>query len=606
MMKTTVKRFRPESVVSFFTEEGELVARSKPKDQGDAINGDIISIATSNDLSTDAGTFQLTLTARKRWDKSLASNDLVIIRMRRNKEDEKASTVFFGLIDDVRKSTSIQQNTAQRTVTVSGRNFAKALINFEVGVVQEVEMTSASMGWLQGRVTFTGESSGKIVEGILKELVFKYMKYKFNNGKTLEDLLKTKLDSREGEKLLDEKSFVNFQGSMLAFIKEVIDTPFNQFFFEVYDGEPNLVVRATPFNKDKWDKLPLHEVSDEDVVSDDTGRSDLESYSLFSVGVQQIAGGFDTSKSTGVVPLWNEKYFEKYGLKRLHRFTAYVGFAGGGDSADSSESLKKYQEDLYNWNILNPRFYNGMLVVRGENKYKIGDRILRKSVEDGRDIEFFIEGVSHEFVNFSHWITKLSVTRGLDEKGAGRFKEPWGTGKDYEAGALGTAAGGNLNGGGTGGGGTSTGGTGTGGGLLPPGMGGSAKQLQIVNTALSWKSKPNRYVFGGGRTTSDIARGVFDCSSWIRYVYEQCGINAGPLSGTTTDTLAKLGQAVPSVNQLQLGDLVMFNTYKHNGHVTIYIGNGKCIGTQTNQGVAEIDMQWWINKYGLGSMRRLV
>lgn len=596
------KRFKPKSVVSFYTEEGKIMARSKPEKQGNEIDSDIVSVNTMNDLNADAGTFQLVLTRKRPWHKTVASNDLVMISMNRNGEDDTKSTVMVGLVDDVRKTTTVQGNSVQRTITIMGRNFAKALINFEVGAVQEVEVTAASMGWLQGRVTFAGENSANIVKGVMEELVFKYMEYKFNNGKTLKDMMVMDLKSREGERLMDEKSFINYQGSMNSFLKEICDEPFNQLFWEVYDGKNTLVERPTPFNKDDWNKLKVHKITDEDVETDDIGRSDLESYTLFAVGMQQYFSKNDVSKSTNVPPLWNEEYFKKYGLKRLQRFTGYALFGSSEDMGDVSPILEKYQEDLYNWNILNPNFYNGYIVVRGDHKYKIGERLSFDSKEDGTVFEFFIESVAQDFVNNSYWKTKLGVTRGLPEDGKSRFSAPWGEHKKYEGGALGTAAGGSLEGGG----GTSTGGTGGGGGLLPPGMGGSAKGVQIVNTALSWKSKPNRYVFGGGRTTSDIARGVFDCSSWIRYVFEQCGINAGPLSGTTTDTLAKLGQPVPSVMNLQLGDLVMFNTYKHNGHVTIYIGNGKCIGTQTNQGVAEIDMQWWINKYGLGSMRRLI
>ena len=595
------KRFKPKSVVSFYTEEGKIMARSKPEKQGNEIDSDIVSVNTMNDLNADAGTFQLVLTRKRPWHKTVASNDLVMISMSRNGEDDTKSTVMVGLVDDVRKTTTVQGNSVQRTITIVGRNFAKALINFEVGAVQEVEVTAASMGWLQGRVTFAGENSANIVKGVMEELVFKYMEYKFNNGKTLKDMMVMDLKSREGERLMDEKSFINYQGSMNSFLKEICDEPFNQLFWEVYDGKNTLVERPTPFNKDDWNKLKVHKITDEDVETDDIGRSDLESYTLFAVGMQQYFSKNDVSKSTNVPPLWNEEYFKKYGLKRLQRFTGYALFGSSEDMGDVSPILEKYQEDLYNWNILNPNFYNGYIVVRGDHKYKIGERLSFDSKEDGTVFEFFIESVAQDFVNNSYWKTKLGVTRGLPEDGKSRFSAPWGEHKKYEGGALGTAAGGSLEGGGI-----STGGTGGGGGLLPPGMGGSAKGIQIVNTALSWKSKPNRYVFGGGRTTSDIARGVFDCSSWIRYVFEQCGINAGPLSGTTTDTLAKLGQPVPSVMNLQLGDLVMFNTYKHNGHVTIYIGNGKCIGTQTNQGVAEIDMQWWINKYGLGSMRRLI
>ncbi len=45
-----------------------------------------------------------------------------------------------------------------------------------------------------------------------------------------------------------------------------------------------------------------------------------------------------------------------------------------------------------------------------------------------------------------------------------------------------------------------------------------------------------RYVFGGGRSQSDINAGRFDCSSFVRWAFEQVGMNVGPMSGVTTDT----------------------------------------------------------------------
>lgn len=444
----TGKRYLPEAAVSFYTEEGEIVARTKPSVQGKVINSDIINITTSNDLNADAGTFQVTLVARNRWDKVLAANDLVIIRMKRAGEDTDTTTVMVGLIDDVRKITTVQGNTPQREIVVTGRNFAKVLINFEVGVVQEVEMTESSLGWIGGRVTFAGKSSAEIIKQIFDVLIFKYANYKFNNGKTLKDMIKLDLSSRPGEKLMDDTSFVNYQGSMNSFLREIVDEPFNQMFWDCEGDQPKLVVRETPFNESAWKKLPLHELTDEDIIFTDIGRSDIETYTLFSVGLQNYFSGFDVHRTLGVKPLWYEKYFDKYGLRRLHRFTAYVGFGGDEGGSDASAQLKKYQEDLFNWNILNPQFYNGFVSVVGKAKYKVGDRIIIKSYEHDDEIEFFVESVQQEFINNHYWVTKMGVTRGLGNRGLNRFMPPWGEFKEYEGGALGTPSAGDIGGGG--------------------------------------------------------------------------------------------------------------------------------------------------------------
>lgn len=51
----------------------------------------------------------------------------------------------------------------------------------------------------------------------------------------------------------------------------------------------------------------------------------------------------------------------------------------------------------------------------------------------------------------------------------------------------------------------------------------------------------------------------------------------GPLTSTSTETLKHLGKPV-SPDDMKPGDLVFFDTYKVDGHVGIYMGDGKFIG----------------------------
>jgi cell wall-associated NlpC family hydrolase len=102
------------------------------------------------------------------------------------------------------------------------------------------------------------------------------------------------------------------------------------------------------------------------------------------------------------------------------------------------------------------------------------------------------------------------------------------------------------------------------------------------------------YVFGGGRTASDIQNGRFDCSGFVHWALSQVGINVG----TNTDSIKIQGKQIPA-QSLQPGDLVFFDTYKQDGHVGIYIGNGQFIGSQCTTGVAIADMTsgYWKAKF---------
>lgn len=120
------------------------------------------------------------------------------------------------------------------------------------------------------------------------------------------------------------------------------------------------------------------------------------------------------------------------------------------------------------------------------------------------------------------------------------------------------------------------------------GTGGSAIQAgyKVLGTPYVWAGKEP---------------GGFDCSGFVSWAYRQEGISLP----SSTSELASVGTKIP-YSQAKPGDLVFFNTYKTNGHVGIYLGNGKFIGAQNSTGVAVADMNsgYW-KKYFSGHVRRV-
>ncbi|WP_083652310.1 NlpC/P60 family protein [Bacillus sp. MRMR6] len=110
------------------------------------------------------------------------------------------------------------------------------------------------------------------------------------------------------------------------------------------------------------------------------------------------------------------------------------------------------------------------------------------------------------------------------------------------------------------------------------------------------------YVFGGGRNEYDIANGRFDCSGFVHWAFAQAGVKIG----ASTDVLAQSGSQVP-VEEVKPGDLVFFDTYKKDGHVGIYIGDGKFIGSQSDLGVSIADMTtgYWLETFN-GRVVRII
>jgi cell wall-associated NlpC family hydrolase len=119
-------------------------------------------------------------------------------------------------------------------------------------------------------------------------------------------------------------------------------------------------------------------------------------------------------------------------------------------------------------------------------------------------------------------------------------------------------------------------------------IGETQKEKGYVNTVITVGNKfigNSVYVFGGGRNPYDINKGRFDCSGFVHWAFAQAGIEVG----FNTDAIKGAGKQV-SVSEMQPGDLVFFDTYKIDGHVGIYLGNGKFIGSQSSTGVGIADM----------------
>lgn len=110
------------------------------------------------------------------------------------------------------------------------------------------------------------------------------------------------------------------------------------------------------------------------------------------------------------------------------------------------------------------------------------------------------------------------------------------------------------------------------------------------------------YVFGGGRSEEDVANGRFDCSGFVHWAFSQADLQIG----ASTETLKNEGTPV-KVTEMLPGDLVFFDTYKKDGHVGIYLGDGKFIGSQSSTGVAIADMTngYWLETFN-GRVNRII
>lgn len=405
---TGVTVSHPTIEVLFFTETEMLATVSTTGlTQSTDVDNDIISCTTVRNMSQDCPTMNLSLTWRREWFTVLSPNDLIIVKMQRPPETK--SSVFFGLVDDIRKSTDFSSGQPQRSVQVTCRGFAKALVNFDVGLIENISVMPES-GFFANLMQLAQCSSYDAIQLVLDSYIGRAIKYSFGNGSSFDDYFEYSGNTHENELLMDYTSYTSYSGSLWNFIKELSNTPFNETYWEIVNEKPNLIHRRTPFNREDWIALNRITIPDLEVVSDNTGRSDLETYTLYTV--TQTLLGEDTANLYN--PLWYPPFYAKYGITQLAVNTVYES------SGDATAGMEQFHTELFNFNIKNNVFRNGTIVVQGKAAYKVGERVIMES----ENMEYYVESVTQSFNCYGSWTTSLGVTRGIEPEN--RFTAPWG------------------------------------------------------------------------------------------------------------------------------------------------------------------------------------
>ena len=701
---TIVKRY-PTFEIDLVTENTSYELRYDTKKQLKQKDFEqaLLSFSVKNDMGDDSPAFSLIIIGKEKWDKLINSNDLIRIRVIPDVTKGRPDNpyIMVGLISDVHKEGEYGDGSLLYRIT--GQAMTKALMSFDVGVIQEVATIIPSIGWLpdgtQNGLKFSGNTAAGIGNELMKRFIYKYTKYSFNNGKGLRDYFTHSFSSWEkDESLSDPTPFINYEGSLRQFLEDVAAKPFNELFFEYTStGKCAAVMRPTPFDPDKWYQLPTYRFSSDIVVQESYGKNDNEMHSVFVVQAPNVLEF--NSMDLGVYPKFHPDLVKKYGYKRMdaqNRYLLASDTIANGTSTDTtdstkapptyedlitfiatnklndseklrkkksdvyssikkqypglskatvngiidflkdndftrehyntllqssgdakqdkkinkektvaSEKLNRYTQRLFNWYCENANFYAGDIRVVGNPAYRVGTRIMYDDFEQETTWEFYLESVQHEFSFTTGYTTILGVTRGLPESGGKRFSNMWGQSQDFKGGYLGEQSLEELvasaqkantdtdtNNPGT----TDSSGWGDGGGGMPA--------LKALSTGLDMTSHRSIYTFGGGRTGSNPFYNTpirADCSSFVWWCYYTYGVSLkGGKTGMTTDTIkqdsrlqlvsARGSSKTKAKGLLQKGDLVWFDTYKADGHIGIYSGNGKFVGFQSDGGISEVTM----------------
>ncbi|MGU8438665.1 NlpC/P60 family protein [Clostridium perfringens] len=126
-----------------------------------------------------------------------------------------------------------------------------------------------------------------------------------------------------------------------------------------------------------------------------------------------------------------------------------------------------------------------------------------------------------------------------------------------------------------------------------------------INAGMKWVGK-SPYVWGGGRTQADVDAGRFDCSSFVHYCYASTGIQLGDRGNAVTFSLVNMGKKIDP-SDMKRGDIIFFNTYTYNGHIAIYLGDGKFLHDGSTKGVwiNSLNEPYWAKAFN-GNVRRII
>ena len=408
----TIKVSHPTVEVQFYGEYGKLSAKTTigKTEKDEYMDNDIISVSTTRNMGQDCPTFTMSLVRRNDWYDNIASNDMVIIFMQRPPED--IHIVMYGLVDDIRRSMDWSSGQPQMSIQITGRGFNKALCNFDIGMLQSFSGYDAFAGFFESfNKMFENMNSAMCIQNVLDAYLDKGLKYRFGDGLTFKEHYVYDPVGMSNEWLVDMQSFRSLQDNLWNFIKKLTNAPFNESYWEIRNDKPTLIHRPTPFEKANWTALPRITIPDYAIIANNTGRSDLETFTLFQVEPAQMS----EQMRNVFFPLWYPPHYNKYGL-REQKLSTLFGLSKTHDATNPEE----YQKLLFNYYIKNSVSENGQITVIGSNQYKVGERIILES----EDMEYYVEGVNHNFNMYSNWTTSLSVTRGLHP--SERFTPPYG------------------------------------------------------------------------------------------------------------------------------------------------------------------------------------
>ena len=192
-----------------------------------------------------------------------------------------------------------------------------------------------------------------------------------------------------------------------------------------------------------WDALVQHEIGDDDLtgesIDDGVSRSDAEQYNVYLV-FPHYAWLPERQFLLNVPAVIDEARFHKYGYRPLMPYSTLIQ-APGYDGANDPmiQFYTKLTWRLASWHVFNDTFLSGYKTFKLQPQIHVGEKLLDRSTWKVRPEVYYVESVSHHFVQNEKATTTVGLTRGLSKDDYEKYAQFL-----LEPGKLGYASGGTI------------------------------------------------------------------------------------------------------------------------------------------------------------------
>lgn len=452
---------------------------------GDATS-DILSVTTTKDLTTPAGSFQIQLVPRldasgETWFDKIHAWDFVEVKFKGIK-DEKEKVVMRGLVDSIEKSEDYQAGVPNRKITVSGRDLGSLLTDFLIYYIPELGKQEAIRSMLK---VLAWEVNPKLMCNA-KE-AFEFMcRYWFDQmdlfiqighqEQKITSFINTSAESFYPRNLTSMLFLLSYEGPWWNAFEEYRDKPFHELFIYDDDKYSWFILRPSRL-KDAQGSLPpvvdglinsgytwmypenMVIEREEKIASSIQKNSNEVCTWYFTVPTQELISK-QSFRSVAISPnLQNPKasvnpyiasnpnfpsYIKKYGFRPREAKTNFIfldagqlsGQGGQEEWPSEARYVERYSgkkssqgEDyvskvivpnyvergqemnktLVAWFLHNPLLLSGNIEIPGTNRSIVGTYVWDKD----DDMQYYVEGVTHTFIQLQSFRTQLRITRGM-------------------------------------------------------------------------------------------------------------------------------------------------------------------------------------------------